>query len=117
MTDYNTLIKLVEKYNEEALRIFNKLKNTCQIARSRILRYGYYSTFERIEWNHSDENSIIFRYYDQCCNLYDGATLNIPADILFDDVKIDKWIKSEIDKGTEENERQEYERLKEKFGK
>ena len=117
MTDYNTLIKLVEKYNEEALRIFNKLKNACQRKRSRILRYGYYSTFERIEWNHSDENFIIFRYYDQCCNLYDGTTLNIPADILFDDVKIDKWIESEIDKATEENERREYERLKEKFGK
>ena len=56
MADYNTLIKLVEKYNDEALRIFNKLKNACQIARSRILRYGYYSTFGRIEWNYSNEN-------------------------------------------------------------
>ena len=117
MTDYNTLIKLVEKYNEEALRIFNKLKNACQIARSRILRYVYYSHFERIEWNYSDENSIVIIYYNRACNIYESTTLNIPADILFDDVKIDKWIKSEIDKGTEENERQEYERLKEKFGK
>ena len=117
MTDYNTLIKLVEKYNEEALRIFNKLKNACQIARSRILHYGYYSHFERIEWNYSDENSIIIIYYNRACNIYESTTLNIPADILFDDVKIDKWIKLEIDKGTEENERQEYERLKEKFGK
>ena len=117
MTDYNTLIKLVEKYNEETLRIFSKLKNACQIARSRILRYGYYSQFERIEWNYSDENSIIIIYYNRACNIYESTTLNIPADILFDDVKIDKWIKSEIDKATEENERQEYERLKEKFGK
>ena len=53
----------------------------------------------------------------------------IPADILFDDKKIDKWIKSEVDKALEkkeqmrkaakklqeEKERQEYERLKEKF--
>ena len=55
----------------------------------------------------------------------------IPADILFDDTKIDKWIKLKIDeamekkeqkrkaaeKRQEEKERQEYERLKEKFGK
>ena len=115
--DYKTLIEFLGKYEEEALRIFNKLKNACQRKRSCILRYGYYSTFERIEWNHSDENSVIFRYYDQGCNLYDGTTLNIPANILFDDVKIDKWIESEIDKDMEENERLEYERLKEKFGK
>ena len=93
------------------------MKNTCQLVRAHILRYGYYSTFGRIEWNYSAENSIIIRYYDVACNIYDGTTLTIPADILFDDVKIDKWIKSEIDKRTEENERQEYERLKEKFGK
>ena len=59
------------------------------------------------------------------------STLMIPADILFDDTKIDKWIKPKIDKALEkkeqkrkatekrqeEKERQEYERLKEKFGK
>lgn len=49
MIDYKTLLELVEKYNEEAARIFNKLKNACQLARAHILRYGYYSTFERIE--------------------------------------------------------------------
>ena len=55
----------------------------------------------------------------------------MPVDILFDDAKIDEWIKSKIDealekqeqkrkaieKRQEEKERQEYERLKEKFGK
>ena len=115
--DYKTLLELIEKYNEEVSRIFNKLKNACQLARTRILYYGYYSNFERIEWKHSDENSIIVKYYDRACNLYDGTTLKIPADILFDDAKIDKWIKSEIDKTMEEKERQEYERLKEKFEK
>ena len=117
MIDYKTLLELVEKYNEEAARIFNKLKNACQLARAHILRYGYYSTFERIEWNYSAENSIIIRYYDVACNIYDGTTLTIPANILFDDVKIDKWIKSETGKAMEEKERQEYERLKEKFEK
>ena len=128
---YKTLLELVEKYNEEVSRIFNKLKNACQLARVCIIRYGYYSNFERIEWKYSDENSIIVRYYDQACNLYDGTALKIPADILFDDTKIDEWIKSEVDealekkelerktakKQQEERERQEYERLKEKYEK
>ena len=81
--------------------------------------------------DYSDENSIVVRYYDHGYDLYDHACLSIPADILFDDKKIDKWIKSEVDKALkkkeqqrkiteknqEEKERQEYERLKEKFGK
>ena len=129
--DYKTLIKLVEKYDEEASRIFNKLQRADLEAKTGILHYGPYGTFERIEWDYSDENSISVRYYDHGYDLYESATLNIPADILFDDKKIDKWITSEIDKALEkkerqrkatekyqeEKERQEYERLKEKFGK
>ena len=129
--DYKTLIKLVEKYDEEASRVFNKLQRADQEAKTGILHYGHYGAFERIEWDYSDENTIAVRYYDHGYDLYESATLNIPADILFDDKKIDKWIKSEIDKALEkkerqrkatekyqeEKERQEYERLKEKFGK
>lgn len=129
--DYKTLIKLVEKYDEEASRVFNKLQRADQEAKTGILHYGHYGAFERIEWDYSDENTIAVRYYDHGYDLYDSATLNIPADILFDDKKIDKWITSEIDKALEkkerqrkatekyqeEKERQEYERLKEKFGK
>lgn len=129
--DYKTLIKLVEKYDEEASRIFSKLQKADQEAKTGILHYGHYGAFERIEWDYSDENTIAVRYYDHGYDLYDSATLNIPADILFDDKKIDKWITSEIDKALEkkerqrkatekyqeEKERQEYERLKEKFGK
>ena len=129
--DYKTLIKLVEKYDEEASRVFSKLQKADQEAKTGILHYGYYSTFERIEWDCSDENSIVVRYYDHGYDLYDSSTLMIPADILFDDKKIDKWIKSEVDKALEkkeqqrkatekyqeEKERQEYERLKEKFEK
>ena len=131
MIDYKTLIKLVEKYDEEASRVFSKLQNADQEAKTGILHYGHYGAFERIEWDYSDENSIAVRYYDHGYDLYESATLNIPADILFDDKKIDKWITSEIDKALEkkerqrkatekyqeEKERQEYERLKEKFGK
>lgn len=129
--DYKTLIKLVEKYDEETPRVFNKLKKADQEAKTSILHYGHYSAFERIEWDYSDENSIVVRYYDHGYDLYESASLSIPADILFDDKKIDKWIKSEVDKALEEKEqqrkvtekyqeekeRQEYERLKEKFGK
>lgn len=129
--DYKTLIKLVEKYDEEASRIFNKLKKADQEAKTDILRYGSYSAFERINWDLSYENSIVVSYYDYGYDLYESTSLSIPADILFDDKKIDNWIKSIIDanlkakeeaesakqKAKEEKERQEYERLKEKFGK
>lgn len=129
--DYKTLIKLVEKYDEEASRVFDKLQKADQEAKTGILHYGSYGTFERVEWDYSDENSISVRYYDHGYDLYESATLSIPADILFDDKKIDNWIKSEVDKALEkrerqrkatekyqeEKERQEYERLKEKFGK
>ena len=129
--DYKTLIKLIEKYDEEASRVFSKLQKADQEAKTSILHYGHYGDFERIEWDYSDENSISVRYYDRGYDLYESATLNIPADILFDDKKIDEWIKSEVDKALEkrerqrkaaekyqeEKERQEYERLKEKFGK
>lgn len=129
--DYKTLIKLIEKYDEEASRVFDKLQKADQEAKTGVLHYGHYGAFERIEWDYSDENSISVRYYDHGYDLYESATLNIPADILFDDKKIDKWIKSEVDKALEkrerqrkatekyqeERERQEYERLKEKFGK
>ena len=131
MIDYKTLLELVEKYDEEATRIFNKLKEADLEAKAGILQFGYYSDFERIEWDDSYEEAIAIRYYDRGYDLYESSTLLIPADILFDDTKIDKWIKSKIDealekkeqkrkdaeKRQEEKERQEYERLKEKFGK
>ena len=129
--DYKTLFESVEKYDDEATRVFNKLQDADLKAETNILRYGYDSGFERIEWDESYEDSIVVRYYDRDYDLYDSSTLLIPADILFDDEKIDKWIKSKIDealekkeqkrkateKRQEEKERQEYERLKEKFGK
>ena len=129
--NYKTLFELVEKYNEEATRIFNKLKEADLEIKAGVIQFGYDSDFERIEWDESYEDSIVVRYYDRGYDLYDSATLKIPADILFDDEKIDKWIKSKIDealekkeqkrkateKRQEEKERQEYERLKEKFGK
>ena len=129
--DYKTLLEFVGKYNEEATRIFNKLQEADLEAKAGVLQYGRYSTFQRIEWDDSYEKSIAVRYYDYGYDLYDSTTLMIPADILFDDTKIDKWIKLKIDeamekkeqkrkaaeKRQEERERQEYERLKEKFGK
>ena len=130
MNDYKTLLELLEKYKKEATRIFNKLKEANQEARTGILQYGRYSTFGRIEWDCFNENYITVRYYDDDFE-YGSSTLIIPTDILFDGTKIDEWVKSKIDKALEEKEleqkatkkrqeekeRQEYERLKEKFGK
>lgn len=131
MIDYKTLISAVDKYNDEADRIFNKLHKADLEAKTNIIEYGKYANMERVEWDYSDENSIVVRYYDHGYDLYESASLSIPADILFDDKKIDKWIKSEIDealkekeqerkaaeKYQEEKDRRLYERLKEKFGK
>ena len=130
MNDYKILIELLEKHKEEATRIFNKLKEANQEARTGILQYGRYSVFGRIEWDCFNENYITVRYYDDDCE-YGSSTLIVPTDILFDGTKIDEWVKSKIDKAREEKEleqkaikkrqeekeRQEYERLKEKFGK
>lgn len=131
MIDYKTLFKLVEKYDEEVRRIFDKLKEADLEVKANVIQFGYNSDFERIEWDESYEDAMVIRYYDRGYDLYDSSTLLIPADILFDDTKIDKWIKLKIDeamekkeqkrkaaeKCQEERERQEYERLKEKFGK
>lgn len=129
--DYKTLFELVEKHDEEATRIFNKLKEADLKAETDIIKYGSSACFERIEWEDSDEYDIYIRYYDSYYDLYDSSTLKIPVSILFNDEEIDKWIKSKVNKALEEKEleqkairkrqeekeRQEYERLKEKFGK
>ena len=134
MNDYRTLIELLEKYKEEAKRIFNKLKEANQEARTGILQYGRYSVFGKIEWDCFNENYITVRYYDDDYEYgygYGSSTLIVPTGILFDDAKIDEWVKAKIEKAREEKEweqkaakkrqeekeRQEYERLKEKFGK
>ena len=128
--DYKTLIKLLKKYDKEITRVFNKLQKASHETKANILDCGRYSVFGRTEWYCSDENHITVRYYDDDYE-YVTSTLTIPADILFDDTKIDEWIKSKVDKALEERElklesikklqeekeRQEYERLKEKFEK
>ena len=129
MNDYKILIELLEKYNKEAIRVFKKLQKADQKAKTGILEYGCYSVFGRTEWYCDNKNYITVRYYDDY--RYGSSTLIIPTDILFDDTKIDEWVKSKIDevlekqeqkrkaieKRQEEKERQEYERLKEKFEK
>ena len=126
MIDYKTLISAVDKYNDEADRIFNKLHRADLEAKTDIIEYGKHAYMERIEWDFSDENTISIRYYDHG---YDLA-MCIPADIFFNDDKIDAWIESLISaelerqekdrearkKIQEEKERKEYERLMEKYG-
>ena len=130
MIDYKTLISAVDKYNEEADRIFNKLHRADLEAKTNIIEYGKYATMERIEWDFSDENTISVRYYDHGYDLYCSCTICIPSDIFFNEDKIDTWIKSQIStelerlknikealkKNQEEKERKEYERLMEKYG-
>ena len=129
--DYKTLLEFIVKYDEEATRVFNKLQDADLKAETGILKYGYYSEFERIEWEYSDKYSIGVRYYNIGYDSDESTAVIMPVDILFDDAKIDEWIKSKIDealekqeqkrkareKRQEEKERQEYEHLKEKFGK
>ena len=131
MIDYKTLISAVDKYDNEADRIFNKLHSADLEAKTNIIEYGKYATMERIEWDVSDENTISVKYYDHGYDLYCSCTICIPADIFFNDNKIDAWIESLISaelkrqekdkealkKIQEEKERKEYERLKEKYGK
>lgn len=130
MIDYKTLISAVDKYNDEADRIFNKLHRADLEAKTDIIEYGKHAYMERIEWEFSDENKINIRYYDRGYDLYCSCTINIPADIFFNDDKIDAWIESLISaelerqekdkearkKIQEEKERKEYERLMEKYG-
>lgn len=129
--DYKTLISIVDKYSDEADRIFNKLHRADLEAKTGIIEYGKHATMERIEWDYSDENNIVARYYDHGYDLYCSCTIDIPADIFFNDNKIDAWIESLISeelekqkkdkealkKMQEEKEKKEYERLKEKYGK
>ena len=130
MIDYKTLISAVDKYSDEADRIFNKLHRADLEAKTCIIEYGKYATMERIEWEFSDENEISVRYYDHGYDLYCSCTINIPADIFFNDDKIDAWIESLIStelerqekdrealkKIQEEKERNELKRLMEKYG-
>ena len=128
--DYKTLISEVDKYSDEADRIFNKLHRADLEAKTGIIEYGKHAYMERIEWDYSDENEISVRYYDHGYDLYCSCTISIPADIFFDENKIDAWIESLIStelerqekdkealkKIQEEKEKKEYERLKEKYG-
>lgn len=127
--DYELLIKTIDKYSDEIYRVFEKLHIEDMKAKTGIIKYGSSAYFERIEWEDSDEYDIYVRYYDCDFDLYDSSTLKIPASILFNDEKIDKWIqglitdtlkkneesKWEEELEHEEKEKLEYERLKAKF--
>jgi hypothetical protein len=130
MIDYKTLISAVDKYNDEADRIFNKLHRADLEAKTDIIEYGKHASMERVEWDFSDENTISIRYYDHDYDLYCSCTMCIPADIFFNDDKINAWIESLISaelkrqekdkearkKIQEEKEMKEYKRLMEKYG-
>ena len=127
--DYKTLMENINIYEEEIYRVFNKLLEEDMKAKTKILSYGSYSTFEEVDWCSLDETNVTVRYYDNGYDLYDSSGINIPTSILFNDEEINKWIqglisdklillserqkKSELKK--EEKERAEYERLAKKY--
>ena len=127
--DYRLLIKNVDNYSDEVCRIFKKLHREDLKSKTNIIQYGSSASFERVEWEESDENNIRIRYYDYYYDLYDSDSLVIPASILFNDEKIDEWIqglitdalkkieesKRKAELKNREKERLEYERLKAKF--
>lgn len=127
--DYKELLLLIEGYDVEATRIFIKLRDADLESKTKILHYGKYASKERIEWDYSDDKNICIRYYDVGYDLYDSATLNIPACIFGNDSLIDEWINSKIKEAKElqrqakekqqlakeAHEKAEYERLKAKF--
>ena len=127
--DYRSLIEAFNKYSIETRRIFDKLHREDLKSKTNIIQFDSYARFEGVEWNVSDANNIYIRYYDYGYDLYDSSTLTIPASILFNDEKIDKWIQGLITDALkkieeskrkeelkdEERERLEYERLKSKF--
>ena len=127
--DYKTLMENINIYEEEIYRVFNKLLEEDMKAKTKILSYGSYSTFEEVDWCSLDETNVTVRYYDNGYDLYDSSDIDIPTSILFNDEEINKWVqglisdklillserqkKSELKK--EEKERAEYERLAKKY--
>ena len=94
--DYGLLIKTINNYSYEVYRIFKKLRREDLKSGTNIIQYGSYASFERVVWEESNENNICIRYYDHYYGLCDSNSLVIPANILFNDEKIDKWIQSFI---------------------
>ena len=127
--DYKTLMENINLYENEIYRIFNKLLEEDLKAKTKILSYGLYSTFEEVDWSSIDETNVSVIYYDDGYDLYDSSGINIPTSILFNDEEINKWIqglisdkliliserqkKAELIK--EAKERAEYERLAKKY--
>ena len=127
--DYKTLMENINLYEEEIYRVFNKLLEEDLKAKTKILAYGLYSTFEEVDWSSIDETNVSVIYYDDGYDLYDSSGINIPTSILFNDEEINKWIqgrisdeliliserqkKAELEK--EAKERAEYERLAKKY--
>lgn len=93
--DYQILIENINIYKKEICRVFEKLREEEIIAGTKILSYGYFSSFERVEWVLSDETNVSVRYYNYCYE-YDSDIIEIPVRILFNDEEIDKWIRDII---------------------
>lgn len=127
--NYEQLLTILDGYDNEAYRIFQKLKESDLKDKTKVLQYGKHSSIERIEWDYSDKKDICIRYYDAGYDLYDSDTLWVPVRIFGNDSLIEEWINSKIKEAKEllkqaeerqqmakeAHEKAEYERLKAKF--
>ena len=75
--DYKTLMENIDLYENEIYRIFSKLLEEDMKAKTKILAYGSYSTFEEVDWSAIDETNVTVRYYDNGYDLYDSSGIII----------------------------------------
>ena len=62
--NYEQLLTILDGYDNEAYRIFQKLKEADLKDKTKILQYGKHASIERVEWDYSDKKDICIRYYD-----------------------------------------------------
>ena len=97
VSDYITLIELIEKFQKEGQRIFNMLRDADTINKTEILRWGQYSIFEKVDLYECTNDTVVLRYHQEYYDKYFAMEIKIPFDIFGDDVKINEWIKSLIE--------------------
>jgi hypothetical protein len=126
--DYRTFYYSLCKYEAEMQRIFNELKKADDYAGAGVLVSAHRSRFSNVTFGH--EYYAVVTYIVRHSENTESFAISIPTDILFNDEKIQEWLNSQILEELhrkerherlranfyEERDRNEFERLKEKFG-
>ena len=89
--DYKTLISEVDKYSDEADRIFNKLHRADLEAKTGIIEYGKHAYMERIEWDYSDENEISDLLLENTESIYSAEGFYVDGEFIGSTDSKDKW--------------------------